>query len=225
MSKGKNLWIVLDLIFVVVFNALFYMISGFDHSVAVWVAYAFIHIAYLLLVLTPKFVESGSARNATDVPIYLFSSVFFLASFVIDIVLIIIKIKSMKVVVGINIILIAIYLYLLISNMLANGKTNADMKRQTLEAYFVKNAANNLKSIINQADKEYQGKIEKLYDKVSVSQTKSHPEVSELEGEITNLIGQLVYVVENNESDKIDYLLNMISRKVDERNSRLRIIG
>lgn len=225
MSKNRKLWLILDLIFVIVFNALFFIISGFDHKAAVWIAYVFIHVAYALLLITPFFIERGSTQNATDVPIYSFSGILFLVSFVINIILIAVKIESVKVVFVVNILLIAIYAYLLVSNMIANNKTASDMKHQSLEAFFVKSASESLRIILGQVDEPTKGQIERVYDKVSASQTKSAPEVAGIEQDITDLIGQLGDAVDGNDADKIEQITKTISRKVDERNSRLRIIG
>jgi len=225
MSKNRKLWIILDLIFVVVFNVLFFMISGFDHKTSVWAAYVFIHVAYVLLIVTPKFIEGENTSNAIDVPIYTISVFFFLAEFVINIFLIVIKIGSVKPVFIVNLIVIAIYAYLIISNMIANNKTSTDIKRQSLEAYFIKSASENLRIIKGRSNDQVKDIIERLCDKISASQTKSNSEVADLERDIIDMIGQLGDAVDCDDIEKIEQLTKGITRKVDDRNSRLRILG
>ena len=39
MKKKKFLWIILDLIFLVIFNMVFFVISGIVHPTSVWISY------------------------------------------------------------------------------------------------------------------------------------------------------------------------------------------
>ena len=46
MKKKIALWIILDLIFLIVFNTVFFVAGGADHPASVWISYGFIHFAY-----------------------------------------------------------------------------------------------------------------------------------------------------------------------------------
>jgi len=61
MVKKTVLWIILDLIFLAIFNAMFFILGGREHNVSVWLSYAFIHFAYLMLILTPILIRKGKS--------------------------------------------------------------------------------------------------------------------------------------------------------------------
>ena len=44
--KTTLIRIVFTLVFLVVFNTLFFLLSGTDNPTSVWVSYAYIHVAY-----------------------------------------------------------------------------------------------------------------------------------------------------------------------------------
>lgn len=43
MNKKRILWILLDLVFLIIFNTIFFMLGGVHNKTSVWVAYGFIH--------------------------------------------------------------------------------------------------------------------------------------------------------------------------------------
>ena len=59
MKKINVLWTILYLIFLIVFNLIFYMVGGTDHPASVWISYFFIHFAYVMLVCTPFLTKKG----------------------------------------------------------------------------------------------------------------------------------------------------------------------
>ena len=68
MNKKTGLWIALDLIFVIVFNVVFFTLLGGEHPASVWVAYAFIHIAYIMVVVTPFLTRKERSFTALTSP-------------------------------------------------------------------------------------------------------------------------------------------------------------
>ena len=49
MKRKNTMWSILYLIFLVVFNFIFYTLGGINRPASVWISYFFIHFAYLFL--------------------------------------------------------------------------------------------------------------------------------------------------------------------------------
>ena len=63
MSKKGILWILLDLIFLAVFNAIFFVAIETKQPASVWIAYGFIHFAYLMVIATPLLIRKSSSAS------------------------------------------------------------------------------------------------------------------------------------------------------------------
>ena len=60
MNRRNILQIALKMIFVVIFNISFFVISGIHHPVSVWIAYGFIHFSYVTFLFAPKLLGEKS---------------------------------------------------------------------------------------------------------------------------------------------------------------------
>lgn len=54
MKRVNILWLLLDSLFLIAFNVLFFMFVDYRTD-SVWVSYGFIHFSYILMLLTPLF--------------------------------------------------------------------------------------------------------------------------------------------------------------------------
>ena len=123
MSKNSVLWIILDLIFLVVFNTVFFVAGGFDHPASVWISYGFIHFSYLMVIITPFLIRKSSSAAVFGFSLYSISSAYFLLEFVVGLIFILIKSDSFKAALVVQIIIAGFYGVLLISNLIANEST------------------------------------------------------------------------------------------------------
>jgi len=83
MKKTDGLWIILKLIFLIIFNVLFFVLSGFKHNAIVWTSYGFILFAYLMLLLTPRLIRKGKSAAVFGFSLYSISAVYFIFEFII----------------------------------------------------------------------------------------------------------------------------------------------
>ena len=226
MKKINALWIILDLIFLVIFNALFFVAGGFKHPVSVWVSYAFIHFAYLMLLLTSKLIHPGKSSVVFGFSLYSISSVYFLVEFAAGITFIFVSPESYKIPFLVQICIAGLYGILLISHMIANEHTaGAEEKRQYQIAY-VKDASAKLKNlleIIN--DKETKKKVEKVYDALHSSPVKLHPDLEQMETRILMTIEEIEAKISAQNKDAADLLADSLLVAVNERNTRLKTLN
>ena len=226
MKKINVLWLILDLIFLIIFNILFFAADSIEYTVSVWFSYAFIHFAYFMLLLTPKLIRPGKSSIVFGFSLYVISSVYFLVEFATGIAFILIPIESCKVSFTVQICIAGLYGIILISHMIANEHTaNAEQKRQYQIAY-VKDASAKLKKILETInDKEVKKKVERIYDAIYSSPVKSHPNLVQLENGILMSINALEDAVLSGNKDNILSLINSLLGTVNERNMRLKTLN
>jgi len=226
MNKQKTLWIILKLIFLVIFNAVFFVAGGFEHSASVWISYGFIHFAYFMLVLTPFLTRKGKSEAVFGRSLYLISSVYFFVQLAVGVIIILIAPDGIKAALLIQLCMAGFYGAYLISHMLANEKTaEAEEKRQH-DIAFVKDASARLKSLLDHvSDKEAKRKVERVFDAIYSSPVKSHPDLAQMERRILDSINELENEIAAGNNDKIISKANALSSAINERNLRLRALN
>ena len=224
MTKKNVLWILLDLVFLVIFNVVFFVLGGSAHPASVWISYAFIHLAYLLMLLTPFLVKKSTSRAVFGFALYSVSSAYFLVEFVIGLIFILFSPDSYKAALVVQLILAGIYAIILISNMIANESTAESEQRHQSELVYVKTCSAKLKGAVDKiSDKSIRRKVERAYDVIHGSQVKSSAAVIPLERQIDNLIDSLVTDVNIGNFDSAVNKAERIVSLAEERNRQLRI--
>ncbi len=223
MKKINVLWAILDLVFLLVFNIIFFLVSGSNQVASVWIAYGFIHFSYLMLLVTPFLIRKGSSAAVLGFPLYIISAIYFFTEFVVGIVVIFIASETYKVSLILQIIIAAIYAVMLISNMIANEHTADSIERHEEELLYVKESSTKLNGIAEKiSDRIVRKQVEKLYDLVHSSQVKSHNSVSGMEYDIIEKIEQLDLLVQQGDKDEISSMTATIYSLAEERNRRLK---
>ena len=227
MNKQNVLWALLDLVFLVVFNVVFFVVKGTGHQPSVWLSYGFIHFAYLMVLVTPFLTRKSSnasvfglgqagapARRTADV-----------AAGVVGAVFIVLNQDDIKIALVVQIILAGIFLVMLLSHMIANEKTADAVVRKEAEVSYIMTAATRLKGQLGATgDKQTDKTIEKAYDLVRTSPTKSDPSVSQYELSILDAIDGLEMAASKKELQMVrDYAAQIIN-SANERKQRLRLV-
>lgn len=225
MNKKTILYILLDLVFLAVFNTVFFVVGGTDHPASVWISYGFIHFSYLMILVTPCLTRKNSCAAVLGFPLYSISSVYFFFEFFIGLIFIFIASESYKATLVVQIIIAGIYAVLLLINMIANEDTADNVERHEEEVAYIKNAASKVKLLMGKAtDWKANKEIEKVYDLLHSSPTRSAETVKTLEQQIVNMIKELEDAVAVNEASLIITAADEIIGVVEERNRRLKMI-
>lgn len=225
IDKKSVMKIIMGLIFLVIFNLVFFVSNGsVPQPASVWISYAFIHFAYIMLVLTPVLTRKSSSSDVFGFSIYTISLVYFIVEFVIGVIFILIKMKSWKFALIVQAILAAVYLFILISHLIANENTADSLERHEAEVAYIKEAASRVKLLEDRLpDKNVNRQIERLYDLLHTSQSRSNESVRSLEMNIMDSIPDLERAVSSGDPEKALSVVTEITKAVEERNRRLRI--
>jgi len=226
MKKTNVLWIILNLIFLVIFNAVFFVVGGIDHKISVWISYGFIHFAYFMLIVTPVLTRKSKSSALFGFSLYSISSIYFLLELVVGVIFILISFDGYKVAMLVQLIIAGIYGIMLIANMIVNEKTaNSEEKRQ-YEIDYVKKASTQIKGLLGQIqDRDTKKKVEKVYDALYSSPVKSHPNVAQMENRILESINELEDVIFTGDNESIISLTNLLWSAINERNMRLKTLN
>lgn len=224
MNKKNVLWLILDLIFLVIFNIVFFVIGGTDHPASVWISYGFIHFAYLMLLVTPKLIRKSSSSAVFGFSLYSISSTYFLIALITGVVFILVRSESFKISLVVQIIIAGIYAIMLVSHMIANEHTADSIERHEMELQYVRESSASLKSIMNRVeDKKVKKQIEKAYDLIHSSQVKSNNSARDYELTVMDLIEVLEQNISRNDLVAASTTIEKIIRNADERNRRVRL--
>lgn len=224
MKKKTALWILLDLVFLLVFNVVFFVAEGEKHLASVWIAYAFIHFAYLMVLVTPYLIRKSSSAAVFGFALYSVSSIYFLIQLAVGIVFICLKQESIKVSLITQIVIAGIYALILISNLIANESTAASLEKHEAEVGYIKESSSRVHSLIDKVgDKRADKAIEKTYDLLHASPAKTSSSVQSLEREILSLTWELESAVFEKDVDGVIAAAEAINTKAEERNRRLKM--
>ena len=226
MKKTNVLWLILDLVFLVIFNAIFFMVSGFNHKESVWISYGFIHFAYIMLLITPMLIKRGKSTAVFSFSLYSVSLMYFFIELVAGVMFILIKPDSYKAALLIQLVIAGLYAVALISNMVVNESTADAEEIRSHQIDFVKKASAQLKSLLDSiSEKEVKKKVEKVCDMLYLSPVKSHPSLEQTETCILMSINELGCAVSEGSKEQIVSLANTLLVAVNERNRQLKMLN
>lgn len=223
MNKKSILYILLDLVFLIVFNTIFFVLGGTEHSVSVWISYGFIHFAYLMLLVTPFLIRKSTNTIVLGFPLYSISSTYFFVAFIAGLIFIFTHPESYKAALIVQVIIAGIYAVMLISHMIANESTADSIEKHEMELRYVRDASAKLKGIMDSiSDKQLRKKVEKLYDLLHSSPAKSNNSVRDYELTVLGLIDALEGNIDRNDIAAAEATISNIERNASERNRRLK---
>ncbi len=220
--KKTVLWILLDLIFLIVFNTVFFVAGGTEHPASVWISYGFIHFSYIMVILTPFLIRKSSSAAVFGFSLYSISSAYFMVEFVVGLIFVLLRLESYKPALIVQIIIAGLYAIMLISNLLANESTADSIEKHEAEVDYIKTTSAKVKGLMDRmSDKKANKQIEKLYDMLHASPAKSSPAVKDIEIEIADRVEGLEVKVRKDLAEDVIKICDEIISLAEERNRTL----
>lgn len=113
---------------------------------------------------------------------------------------------------------------MLIANMIANENTADSTERHEDEVAYIKRVSSRVKMLVGKStDRNANKEMERVYDLLHSSPSKSSMTVKNEEAEIVDKIANLEGAVASNSASDIIAISNEIISLVEERNRKLRI--
>lgn len=222
--KKNVLWILLDLVFLIVFNTVFFVAGGTEHNASVWISYGFIHLAYVLLIITPFLIRDSSSAAVFGFSLGSISAAYFMVEFVVGVIFCLLNLESYKAALIVQVVIAGFYAVMLIANLIANENTADSIERHEMELKYVKECSARVQPLVDMvSDKKTKKKVEAVYDLIHGSQVKSNNNVRQIELDVMEQIDFLESAVDKADNDKITEICNKILRLADERNRQLKL--
>jgi signal transduction histidine kinase len=223
MKKINVLWSILDSVFLLIFNAFYFILSGPNKLMSHWVFYGFVHFAYIMLIFTPLLIRKGKGSAVFGFSLYYISSLYFIIELLIGIVFLYLSITNIKIIFLTQLLIASIYLIIFISHLIANEHTSDAIESRQKNIDFVKKYSSEINSIMNHCNDITDKKnIEKIYDALYTSPVRSNVQVIEVENDIINYINDLRNAVYSNKREAMINIVNELLNMVDERNRILK---
>lgn len=223
MNKKSVLFMLLDLVFLAVFNVVFFVVGGVEHVASVWISYGFIHFAYIMVLVSSIMTRKSSCSAVLGMPLYAISAAYFFIAFIAGLIFVLVASVSYKASLVVQVIIAGIYAVILLTNLIANEYTADNVARHETEVAYIKNIAAELKALVGKAsDKQANKEIEKAYDAVHASPAKSSIAVDEIEKRIDCVVFELRNAVKQDDTAQIAVIAQEIVELTEERNRKLK---
>lgn len=223
MNKKSVLFMLLDLVFLAVFNVVFFVVGGAEHVASVWISYGFIHFAYIMVLVSSLMTRKSSCSAVLGMHLYAISAAYFFIAFIAGLVFVFVASESYKASLVVQVIIAGVYAVILLANLIANEHTADNVAKHENEVFYIKNIAAELKDLIGKpSDKKANKEIEKAYDAVHASPTRSILAVQELEKRIDCVIFELRDAVKHDDAAQITVIAQEIVELIEERNRKLK---
>lgn len=217
--KRTVLTIILGLIFLVVFNAIFFYFGGTERTETEWISYGSIHFAYLCILLTPLFCKKEQGRTVLNASLYLRAIFYFIIALITGAAFIGFNPESAVWPAIVQGSFATIFLVMQIMSVMANDVTDKSLAQQTKEQIYVRDLATKMREAMQQEkDAETRKKLRNIYEMLNSASTGSCPEAADIELELSDLINS-VCLDTNRTASSLDESTKTISGLIRKRNS------
>lgn len=208
---------------VVVFNVIFFLVGGTEHSTTGWVAYGFMYVALIVSFIAPLLCINYKRIPENLVTIYGFAWAYSIISIILNSIFILLDFAKTTWCIAMNIILLAVYIIQLIINMAINKQVEQRLENTDSERKYVHSLSGILKLAMDSvSDLQSKKVLEKAYDIVRTSPINSNESVMDIELEVTRLVNTLYDNLSSLSQEEISNRAEQIVKLAEKRNMLLR---
>ena len=217
----KNIFKVLvGLVFLVAFNALFFILGGMERTTTEWISYGFIHFAYLCILITPLFCKNGKRRAVLNASLYLRAFFYFIIALVAGIVFIVWKPEEIIWPSIIQGIIAATFLIMQLMSLVANEATDESLTCQSRERVYIQELAFNMREAMQSAQiPEVRKKLRGVYELLNGTSIGSCREAGEIELQLAAEVNALCMNASTFNQSQIDTSIMTIKEILRKRNA------
>lgn len=222
MSKKNILTFILYAVFILIFNALFFVNGGTHHAPHIWVVYGFTHLSYIAVLITPLIASKKSMAVLSKTTTYAISACYFLIVFFLGMATVAMRINKIKLVISLELFLFSLYLIILVANLIADDATETKQQQMESGNHFIKSVSHQLQYAQSLcSDKKAKSKIEQLYYLAHSSPIKGGYASQQYETEIMRNASLLERNAENASAEEIISICNEIEKLFYKRNHQI----
>lgn len=219
MTIMKTLKILTALIFLVLFNALFFLLGGTDQCAASWISYGFITTAYLLLLATPLFAPKTKGLDVLTASLYPRAISYFIIELIVGSILIALQLENITWPLIIQSIGLAIFLVWQLMSIMANYNTEASIRKQRMESAYVKTLAMQVRSALRiMGDNPLRNSVIRCYESLNNCSVETFPEAQDAERSLRNAVEMLCNAIDDNDNAQIESNVKRVLNAIQTRN-------
>lgn len=222
--KANILKVVIGLIFLVLFNALFFLLGGTERSVTEWISYGFIHAAYLCLLCTPLLCNARKGETVLSASLYLRALFYFFTELVVGVGFIWYNCPLPTWPSIIQGCFLAIFLILQLMSVLANDATKASLAKQRKERIYIRSLAEDLRDAMKQiTDPSLRKQVNACYESLNNCSLESFPEAASAEMELESAVNTLCSAIVIGDMSQLTQQIQNIQIAIRHRNQAIRM--
>lgn len=209
--------IIVYLVFIIVFNVVFFLFKPEEAHAGIWISYTFIHLAYIAVVITQG-LDKKNKEVALNLSSYLISLIYFIIEFIIGVTFIIINTTEYKLSIALQLALASIYVVVLITNLIVNKNITNSVESTERARDYVKGVPSVINAILcNKYDERVLKKLKNLYDVIHSSPIRTNSNAAIIEIEIEDRIRNLENIISvmgiDEQIFEIDSLINLANKR------------
>ena len=222
--KSNIFKIIIAFIFLIVFNALFFILGGTERTTTEWVCYGFIHVSYLCLLSTPLFCNAGKGETVLSASLYLRALFFFFTELIVGICFLWYNPESYSWPAIVQGILLAAFLILQLMSVLANDATKASIAKQRQERIYIRSLAENVKDAMRHvSDSTLRKQMASCYETLNSASIESFPEAAAAELELEGAVNALCAAADMGDAQQISQLIQNVQVALRHRSQAIRM--
>ena len=223
MNKKNIFTLILNSVFIVAFNAFFFLTKAYNIGASIWICYGFLHFSYLMILLTPVLETKGKNSYTSKLTTYAISLFYFFLELIFTLILYFKNYNKPVLISCINIVITAIYLITLMTNLLVNNRISEKQMVHDNQNDFIKRISAKARFIESiSTDNSLKSKVNDLYSSIHSSPIQTKPETVEFEETIEQLLDELEGCVDKDNQAALDKITE-INRVLTKRNLMLKV--
>lgn len=194
----------LALLFLAVFNFLFFFIGGTEHPKSVWISYGFIHFAYIGVWLLPRILGTKHDSNYyLSAPLYSLCINYFIVEFIVGLLFIFLRLDSIAWPLSVQVIICCIFMFLVLGMAKVNQITGNQMLKREVEIAAYRSACMEIKKLLSRAS--FNPTLAKLvntcHDKMEASASRQTAETEQVDNNIMSTVASLRQAMISKDAD------------------------
>ncbi len=213
-----------SLIFILLFNLLFFVLGGTDQPASSWWSYAFIHLAYFILLAVPRLGKYVKGLTVLTATLYIPAILYFGAELVLGTLWIVLALDSVTWPLLTQCILLGFFLFITMSMMRANQATEASIQKQRTESFHIQTLVQQVRSRLRDIENEELRKpVERCYDALSNCSLESFPQAQDAEMALRTAVSNLCDAIDDGKEEDIARLAKKTFNAIQDRNAAIRL--
>lgn len=216
--KSTVVKIIIALVFLIIFNVIFFVGDIVNHSPANWCAYGFVTASYVFLLLTPLFAK-GISSAILEGSLWLRSLAYFFLQLIIGIIIMCIDPEKITWPLIIQSAILGVFIVMQAMSVLANDATEESIQVQKDESFERQILIDDLQLKARQVtDPTLKMRLNRCLDALNNSPIQTLPEAFDADNALRGAVNNLCMAIDGSDEQQIKSSSDKVIYAIQERN-------